>query len=82
MQCWMLVVAKRIGPEAVDELLEQGDQVREDTNAITVTPWIFAFEGLASEAEELADSKGVLWSEKNVFNELFDHVGLRKLPEL
>jgi hypothetical protein len=55
---------------------------REDTNAITVTPWIFAFEGLASEAEELAESKGVLWYDMNDFNELLDHVGLRKLPEL
>ena len=76
------IKGKRIGPEAVDELLQQAELVYKDMDAITVTPWIFAFEGLSSKAEELAKSKGVLWSDIEDFNGLLDHVGLRKLPEL
>ena len=76
------IKGKRIGPEAVDELLQQAELVYKDMDAITVTPWIFAFEGLSSKAEELARSKGVLWSDIDDFNGLLAHVGLRKLPEL
>ena len=73
---------RKIGIETVDELLRQSEWVREDTDAITVTPWIFAFNGLTSKAEAYAEKKGVLWSNKENFNKLLEHLGLRKLPRL
>ena len=73
---------KKVGTETVDELLQQAEWVREDTDAITVTPWIFAYSGLTSKAEAYARSKRVLWSDKGNLDELLEHVGLRKLPEL
>ena len=76
------IETKKVGTETVDELLRQTEWVREDTDAITVTPWIFAYNGLTSKAEAYARSKGVLWSDKENFDELLEHVGLRKLPEL
>jgi len=66
----------------VDELLRQAEWVREDTDAITVTPWIFAYNGLTAEAEAYAGKKGVLWSDKEDFNKLLEHLGLRELPRL
>jgi len=66
----------------VDVLLQQAEWVREDTDAITVTPWMFAYSGLTAEADIYARSKGVLWSDINDFNNLLEQVGLRKLPEL
>ncbi len=73
---------KKVGKETVNALLRQVEWVREDTNAITVTPWIFAYAGLTAEAEDSAASEGVLWSDLADFNGLLVHVGLRCLPEL
>lgn len=77
---WM--ETQKAGREAVDALLDQAEWVREDTDAITVTPWLFAYAGLTAEAEAHARSKGVLWSDIEDFNGLLDSVGLRRLPEL
>ena len=73
---------RKVGIETVDELLRQAEWVREDTDAITVTSWIFACDGLTAEAEVYAGKKGVLWSDKEGFNKLLAHVGLRELPQL
>ncbi len=73
---------KRVGPKTLEALLTQAQQVYEDMDAIKVTPWIFASEGLSSDAEALAARKGVLWSNTDDFNGLLDFMGLRKLPKL
>jgi len=77
---WM--ETRKVDRGAVDVLLQQAEWVREDTDAITVTPWMFAYSGLTAEADIYARSKGVLWSDINDFNNLLEQVGLRKLPEL
>ena len=77
---WM--ETQKVGREAVDVLLQQAEWVREDTDAITVTPWLFAYSGLTAEAEAHASSKGVLWSDIHDFNTLLEELGLRRLPEL
>ncbi len=76
------IKGKRVGGSAVRELLEQREIVRKDLDAITMTAWLFACEGLTPEAEKLADSEGVLWSDVHDFNGLLEHVGLRNLPEI
>ena len=73
---------KRVGQKTLEALLARAQQVYEDMDAITVTPWIFASEGLSSNAEALAAQKGVLWSNTDDFNGLLDFLGLRKLPKL
>lgn len=76
------VKGKRVGVSAVRELLEQREIVRKDLDAITMSAWLFACEGLTPEAEKLADSEGVFWSDVHDFNGLLEHLGLRRLPEL
>ncbi len=76
------VKGKKVGPSAVKELMAQREVVRKDLDAITMTAWLFACEGLTPEAEKLAEDEGVLWSNVHDFNELLAHVGLRKLPDL
>jgi len=76
------VKGKPMGLSVVQELLEQSEVVRKNLDAITMTAWLFAHEGLTPEAENLAESEGVLWSTIHDFNGLLEHVGLRKLPEL
>ncbi len=76
------VKGKKVGPSAVKELMEQREVVRKDLDAITMTAWLFACEGLTPEAEKLAEAEGILWSKIHDFNELLTHMGLRKLPDL
>ena len=76
------VKGKKVGPSAVKELMAQREVVRKDLDAITMTAWLFASEGLTLEAEKLAEAEGVLWSNIHDFNALLAHVGLRKLPDL
>ena len=44
--------------------------------------WLFAYRGLTGDAKEFAKKHGILWSDIEEFNELLEHLGLRKLPEL
>ena len=76
------VKEKPVGVSVVHELQEQAEVVRKDLDAITMTEWLFAYKGLTPEAEKLAGSEGVLWSDVHDFNGLLEHVGLRKLPDL
>ena len=76
------IKGKRVGPSVVRELLEQSEVAGKDLDAITMTAWLFACEGLTPEAEKLAESEGVLWSDVHDFNGLLEKVGLRKLPDL
>ncbi len=76
------IKGKPIGVNVVHELLEQSEVAGKDLDAITMTAWLFACEGLTPEAEKLAESEGVLWSDINDFNGLLEQVGLRKLPDL
>ncbi len=72
-----------VGIDVLKELEAQGNLVHQDKemDVITLTLWLFAYNGLRGDAREYAREHGILWSGKAEMNELLQHVGLRSLPE-
>ncbi len=75
-------VEDRVGVKALEELVRQGEVVRQDMDPLTLRLWLFADSGLTPEAEEYAAGRGILWSARPEFDELLARVGLRQLPRL
>ncbi len=75
---------RKVGRAAVTALLEKGDLVRADMadRLETLRLWIFAYDGFTLEAEKLMREKGVLWSDRADLDQLLNHVGLKRLPEV
>ena len=73
---------EKVGKKELQALEQQGELVSQEHQIITLTLWIFAYSGLTPEAEAYAKERGILWSALPEFNELLEHVGLRKLPLL
>ncbi len=71
-----------VDAQALEDLVEQGEAVREDMGPLTLRLWLFANGGLTPGAAEYAAGRGVLWSARAEFDELLAHVGLRQLPQL
>ena len=76
------VQSKKMGLDVLTALWEQGEAVRTEKEPDIVRLWLFAQDGLTGEAEIYAREKGILWSSRQEMDELLDHVGLRRLPEL
>jgi len=75
-------VEDRVGVKVLEGLVRQGEMVQEDMDPLTLRLWLFANAGLTPEAEEYAAEHDILWSEREKFDELLAHLGLRPLPQL
>ena len=75
-------VEDRVGVKVLEGLVRQGEMVQEDMDPLTLRLWLFANAGLTPEAEEYAAGHDILWSEREEFDELLAHLGLRPLPQL
>ena len=73
-----------VGLQVLKELWLQGEQVREERerNPRTLRLWLFAYNGLTTEAEEYAHARNILWSAREDLNELLRLLGLRELPKI
>jgi hypothetical protein len=73
---------KPIGVRVLKELEAQAQAVREELGSDIVRLWLFADAGLTQEAEVYAAERGILWSDREEFDGLLKHLGLRTLPRL
>ena len=75
---------KKVGPDAVQHLLRQGEilKEREKKYLKCLRLWIFAHDGFTRQAVEFMEENGVLWSAREDLNGLLEFVNLRKLPDL
>ena len=75
---------RKVGPDAAEHLLRQGEIVkeREKEHLERLRLWIFAHDGFTREAEKLMEENRVLWSAREDLDGLLETVGLRKLPDL
>ncbi|MCP4105161.1 MAG: hypothetical protein GY749_06440, partial [Desulfobacteraceae bacterium] len=73
---------EKIGISVLKVLMSQADTIKEDIDPQIVRMWIFAHDGLTSEAEAFAKEHGILWSSRKEFDKLLEYLGLRKLPDL
>ena len=75
---------KPVGPDVVNNLIRQGEIVKEREGEYleTLRLWLFAHNGVTEKAAELMRECGVLWSDGEDLNNLLEMVGLRRLPEL
>jgi hypothetical protein len=73
---------RSVDVKALEDLVRQGEIVREDMDPIIVRLWLFANAGLTPEAEAYAAERGILWSSRETFDALLAHLGLRQLPRL
>ncbi|MCP4692457.1 MAG: hypothetical protein GY859_30720, partial [Desulfobacterales bacterium] len=75
---------RKVGRGVVENLLAQADIVKEREGKYlkTLRLWLFAYDGVTGEAEELMRQNGVLWSTRAELDELLKLVNLRKLPEI
>ncbi len=73
---------RKSGIKILEELLAQGEILRDGKDYRTIRLWIFSHGGLTKQAENFARKHGIFWSARKEFDELLEYVGLRKLPEL
>ncbi len=73
---------EKVGKKELQVLERQAELYEQEQQTFSMTLWIFAYSGLTEEAEAYAAERGILWSALPEFNELLEHVGLRRLPEL
>ncbi len=71
-----------VGLKELQAFLAQGAQVQAERTPRTLRLWLFAYSGLAGNAEQYARQQGILWSTKTELNELLRILGLRELPKL
>ncbi|MCP4104402.1 MAG: hypothetical protein GY749_02525, partial [Desulfobacteraceae bacterium] len=76
------VKGEKIGISVLKVLMSQADTIKEALDPQIVRMWIFAHDGLTSEAEAFAKEHGILWSSRKEFDKLLEYLGLRKLPDL
>ncbi len=80
--CQSKWVNEKVGRQVLDDLQQQGEWAREDYDPQIMRLWLFAYSGLTAEAELYATEQGILWSSLTEFNELLEHLGMRRLPLL
>ncbi|MEA3341218.1 MAG: hypothetical protein U9R15_14740 [Chloroflexota bacterium] len=73
---------RSVGIKELEDLMSQGEAVREERDPLVLQLWLFANSGLTPEAEDYAAERGILWSARDEFDELLARVGLRQLPQL
>ena len=73
------VESGKIGVKSLEELLEQARFVQEDIKPIYLKKWIFAHNGLTSNAEIFAKENDILWSTRKELDALLNDMNLRAL---
>ncbi|QTA82436.1 p-loop domain-containing protein [Desulfonema limicola] len=76
------VTGKKIGIAPLKDLISQAEIVKKDLDPEKIQMWIFAHDGLTKQAQAFAEKHGIFWSKRQEFDELLEHLGLRKLPDL
>ncbi|QTA82434.1 p-loop domain-containing protein [Desulfonema limicola] len=76
------VTGRKIGIAVLKELILQAQTAKQDFDPETVYMWLFAHDGLTKQAQAFAEKNGIFWSKRQEFDELLEHLGLRKLPDL
>ncbi|PID73135.1 MAG: hypothetical protein CSB33_05370 [Desulfobacterales bacterium] len=73
---------RKVDIQVLKAMEAQGETIAENMDILSLRLWLFAYSGLAEDAEAYARERGILWSSLDEFNEILELVGLRKLPEL
>ncbi|QTA82450.1 p-loop domain-containing protein [Desulfonema limicola] len=76
------VTGKKIGTAPLKDLISQAEIVKKDLDPEKIQMWIFAHDGLTKQAQAFAAKHGIFWSKRQEFDELLEHLSLRKLPDL
>ncbi|QTA82439.1 restriction endonuclease domain-containing protein [Desulfonema limicola] len=76
------VTGRKIGIAVLKEMILQAETVKQDLDPETVYMWLFAHDGLTKQAQAFAEKHRIFWSKRQEFDELLEHLGLRKLPDL
>ncbi len=76
--------SRKVGRDVVENLLAQAEIVKERKGKLlkTLRLWLFAYDGVTGEAEELMRQNGALWSTKADLDEPLELANLRKLPKI
>ena len=77
-------VGRKVGLKIVEHLLTQAERVREREGADleSLRVWLFAYDGVTEEAEDLMRQHNILWSNSKDLDALLTLAKLRPLPEL
>ncbi len=62
--------------------MAQKEFVEKEKHPTPVRAWLFSNKGLTRQAKAFAAEHGVLWSAREDFDALLQHLGLRKLPDI
>ncbi|MCP4687811.1 MAG: hypothetical protein GY859_07155, partial [Desulfobacterales bacterium] len=70
------------GVKILRDLVAQKEFVEKEKHPTPVRAWLFSNKGLTRQAKAFAAEHGVLWSAREDFDALLQHLGLRKLPDI
>lgn len=76
------VTTSPVGSSVLQELMVQAQIVQTEFPTSRIRMWLFAHQGLTKEAATLAQQAGILWSNREQFDNLLTYLDLRTLPEL
>ena len=75
---------RKAGVHEIESLMKKAEMVKADIgdelNRLRI--WIFSWSGFTGEAVVFMKENTILWSSKQSLNDLLDHIGLRRLPEI
>jgi hypothetical protein len=75
---------RKAGMHEIELLMKKAEMVKADIgdelNRLRI--WIFSWSGFTGEAVVFMKENTILWSSKQSLNDLLDHIGLRRLPEI
>ena len=72
----------KTGIGVLKRLFEQSKALKDEEERRTIRMWMFSNDGLTRRAEDFAEKNGIFWSACKEFDELMEHLGLRRLPDV